>query len=82
MLSNTGRKENVNQHKNNVNWSPVDNSLVFIESFSRRKGTHFDPKLLNSTDPDQRNPQVEMLYGLFERIAEYSDTNLVRNADY
>ena len=76
------RKELVNQHKNNLNLSPVDCSLAFIESFSSKKGTHFDPKLLNSTDPDQRNPQVEMLCGLFRQIAEHSNTNLIRNDDY
>ena len=76
----TDRKELVNQHKNNVNLSPVDCSLAFIEGFSSKKGMHFDPELLNSTDPDQRNPQVEMLYRLFRQNAKHSSTNLIRNA--
>ena len=39
-------------------------------------------QLLNSSDPEERNPQVEMLYGLFKQIAQYSNNNLVRNADF
>ena len=65
-----------------MNLSPVDCSLAFIESFSSKKGTHFNPKLLNSTDSDQRNPQVEMFHGLFRQISEHSNTNLIRNTDY
>ena len=55
---------------------------MLIESFASKKGTPFNPQLLNSTNPEHRNPQVEMLYGLFRQIAEYSNNNLVRNADY
>ena len=78
----TDRKETINLHKSNVNLTPVDCPLTFIESFSTKKGTSFNPQLLNSTNPDHRNLQVEMLYGLFRQIAEYSHNNLVRNADY
>ena len=53
----------VNQHHGNVNLSPVDCSLSFIESFAIKKGENFRPQLLNSTDPEECNPQVEMLYG-------------------
>ena len=76
------RKEEINPHRNNVNLSPVDCPLTFIESFSAKKGVSFKPQLLNSSDPDQRNPQAEILYGLFRQIAEHSNTNLVRNADF
>ena len=78
----TDRKETINLHKNNVNLTPVDCLLTFIESFASKKGTSFNPQLLNSTNPEHRNPQVEMLYGLFRQIAEYSNNNLVGNADY
>ena len=33
----TDRKEEINQHRNNVNLSPVDCSISFIESFSKKK---------------------------------------------
>ena len=33
----TDRKEEINQHHNNVNISPVDCSISFIESFSKKK---------------------------------------------
>ena len=38
--------------------------------------------LLNSTDQDLRKPQVEMLYGVFKQMAEYSNNNLKRIADF
>ena len=46
------RKETINQHKNNVNLTPVHCPLTFIESFSGKKGTSFNPRHLNSTNPD------------------------------
>ena len=52
---------------------------MFIESFGSKKGTSFKPQLLNSTNPEHRNKQVEMLYGLFRQIAEYSNNNLAKN---
>ena len=78
----TDRKETINVHKNNANLTPIYCPLTLIESFASKKGTSFNPQLLNSTNPEQRNPQVEMSYGLFRQIAEYSNNNLVRNADY
>ena len=78
----TDRKETINLHKNNANLTPIYCPLMLIESFASKKGTSFNPQLLNSTNPEHRNPQVEMLYGLFRQIAEYSNNNLVRNADY
>ena len=61
----TDRKETINQHKNNINLTPVDCPLTFIENFSSKKDTSFNPQLLNSANPEHRNLQVEMLYGLF-----------------
>ena len=78
----TDRKEEVNQHGNNVNVSPLDCSLSFTESFATKKGENCRPQLLNSTDPEKRNPQVEMLCGLFKQIAQYSNNNIIRNADF
>ena len=57
-------------------------ALLRLLSFSSKKGTHLDPKLSNSTDPEQRNPQFELLYGFFKQIAQYSNNNLLRNADF
>ena len=72
----TDRKEDIKQHRNNVNLSPVDCSISFTESFSESKEEKFNPLLLNSTDQDLRKPQVETLYGVFRQMAEYSNNNL------
>ena len=65
----------------NVNLSPVDFSISFIESFSKNK-KKFDPSLLNSTDQDLRKLQVAMVCGVFRQMAEYSNNNLKRNVDF
>ena len=78
----TNRKEDINQHHNNVNLYPLDCSLQFIEIFSARKGAEFKPQHLSSSDPDQQDPSVKMLYGLFRLIAEHSSTSLVRNTNF
>ena len=72
------RKEDINQHKNNVSLSPVDITVDFIESFSPEK-VSFKPDLLDSSDEKKRKPQTEMLYGLFKHIATMSNQNLERN---
>ena len=72
------RKEEINQHKNNVSLSPVDITVDFIESFSVEK-VSFRPDLLDSSDEKERKPQTEMLYGLFKHIATMSNQNLERN---
>ena len=72
------RKEEINQHKNNVSLFPIDITLDFIESFSAEK-ISFKPDLLNSSDEKERKPQTEMLYGLFKHIATMSNQNLERN---
>ena len=72
------RKEDINQHKNNVSLSPVDITVDFIESFSAEK-VSFRPDLLDSSDEKERKPQTEMLYGLFKHIATVSNQNLERN---
>ena len=33
----TDRKDDINQHRNNVNLSPVDCSISFVESFTKQK---------------------------------------------
>ena len=63
------RKEEINQHKNNTSLSPIDITSEFIESFSSQNAT-FKPDLLNSSDEKVREPQTEMLYGLFRHITE------------
>ena len=72
------RKEEINQHKNNVSLFPIDITLDFIESFSAEK-VSFRPDLLNTSDEKERMPQIEMLYGLFNHIAKVSNQNLERN---
>ena len=72
------RKEEINQHKNNVSLFPIDITLDFIESFSAEK-VSFRPDLLNTSDEKKRKPQIEMLYGLFNHIAKVSNQNLERN---
>ena len=78
----TDRKDNMNQLGNNINLSPVDCSISFIESFPNKKGEKFNPLLLNSTDQHLRKPQVEMMYGVFRKMAEYSSNNLKRNNNF
>ena len=72
------RKEEMNQHKNNVSLFPIDITLDFIESFSVER-VSFKPDLLSSSDEKERKPQTEMLYGLFNHIAKVSNQNLERN---
>ena len=72
------RKEEINQHKNNVSLFPINITLDFIESFSAEK-VSFRPDLLNTSDEKERKPQIEMLYGLFNHIAKVSNQNLERN---
>ena len=73
------RKEEINQHKNNVSLSPIDITTDFIESFSVGEKVSFKPDLLDSSDEKERKPQTEMLYGLFKHIAMTSNQNLERN---
>ena len=77
----TDRKQDINQHRNKVNISPIDCSISFIESFSKNK-EQFNPSVVNSIDQDLRKPEVEMLYGVFRQMTEYSNNNLKRNADF
>ena len=73
------RKEEINQHKNNVSLSPVDITVDFIESFSVGEKVSFRPDLLDSSDEKERKPQTEILYGLFKHMATVSNQNLQRN---
>ena len=49
------RKEEINQHKNNVSLFPIDITQDFIESFSVEK-VSFKPDMLNSSDEEERKP--------------------------
>ena len=75
------RKESINQWKNNPLLTPIDFSIKFIESFGSQ-GEKFQPDLLNSTDKKVRDPQVEILYGLFKHMAQVSNQNLEQNIAY
>ena len=72
------RKKTINQWKNNPCLTPIDFNIDFIESFSSQN-EKFQPNLLNSDDNKLRDPQVEMLYGLFKHMAQISNQNLQRN---
>ena len=72
------RKETINQWKNNPSLVPIDFNTEFIENFSLQN-EKFQPNLLNSTDNKLRDPQVEILYGLFKHMAQISNQNLQRN---
>ena len=75
LLTITDRKEEINQWKSNPNPTPIDFSISFIESFSTQK-VKFQPNLLNSFNEKERAPQIEMLYGLFKHMAQFSNQNL------
>ena len=75
------RKETINQWKNNPSLVPIDFSIDFIETFSPQN-EKFRPDLLNSSDNKLRDPQVEMLNGLFKHMAQISNQNLERNIAY
>ena len=77
----TDRKESINQWIGHVNLIPIDLTIEFIEGFSSKK-EKFKPNLLNSADPKERTPQVEMLLGVFKHVTQYSNQNLLRNVDY
>ena len=56
--------------------------LFYLSRAFLKKKEKFNSSLLNSTDQDLRKPQDEMLYGVFRQMAEYSNNNLKRNADF
>ena len=72
------RKETINQWKNNPCLTPIDFNIDFIESVSSQN-EKFQLNLLKSDDNKLRDPQVEMLYGLFKHMAQISNQNLQQN---
>ena len=81
LTSITDRKETINHWKNNPQLTPIDFNISFIESFSSQN-EKFQPNLLNSADNKMRDPEVEMLYGLFKHIAPISNQDLQRNVSH
>ena len=77
----TDGKESINQWLGHANLVPIDLTIDFIESYLSKK-EKFKPHLLNSTDPKERAPQVEILLNVFKHMAQYSNQNLSRNVDY
>ena len=77
----TDRKKSINQWLGHVNLVPIDLTIEFIKSYSSKK-KKFKLHLLNSTDPKERAPQVEMFLGVFKHMAWYSNQYLLRNVDY
>ena len=75
------RKESINQWKNNPSLVPIDLTINFIQTFSSQN-EKFQPDLLNSSDNKLKDPQVEMLHGVFKHIAQVSNQNLERNIAY
>ena len=78
LLSITDRKEVINQWKKNPSLNPIEFNTEFISGFSSQN-EKFQPDLLDSNDCKLRNPQVEILYGLFKHMAQISNQNLQRN---
>ena len=79
----TDWKEKINQHMDNVSLNSTDCILDYSNAFSPGKEVSFQPYLLNSANAEfKRIPQVELLYRFFRWMAERSNANLVRNADY
>ena len=76
----TDRKESINKWLGNVNLTPIDFDLNFIEHFSTTK-TKLQPHLLDSKDVSVRASQVELLRKFFRHLAHYSNQNLSRNVD-
>ena len=72
------RTETINQWKNNPCLTPIDFNIDLIESFSSQN-EKFQPNLLNSDDNKLRDPQIEMLYGLFKYMGQISNQNLQQN---
>ena len=66
------------EHDNLVS---IDLTIDFIESYLSKK-KKFKLHMLSSTDPKERAPQVEMLFGVFKHMVQYSNQNLSRNVDY
>ena len=81
MSSITERKEKINQFRDNVSPNPIDCSLDFLNSFSPDSNVTFQPHLLNSNNPEKRDPQAELLYRFFRQLAETSNAKLIRNVD-
>ena len=77
----TDRKEKINQYRKNASLNQIDCSLELLSSFSPNK-VDFQPHLLNSSIAEKRDLQVELLYNFFRKMAETSNANLIRNADY
>ena len=76
----TDRKESINKWLGNVNLTPIDFDVNFIENFSTTK-TKLQPHLLDSKDVSVRASQVELLRKFFRHLAHYSNQNLSRNVD-
>ena len=77
----TDLKEAINQYRENVNLNLIDCSFELMRSFSPDK-VEFQPHYLNSSESELRNLQLEFLYNFFRQMAETSNANSIRNADY
>ena len=73
--STTGRNEDINQFRGNVNLNPIDCSLEFLSSFSK-DGVKFQPELLSSEVLEIRNLQVEIMYNFFNHMVKTGNQNM------
>ena len=64
-----------------MNLSPIDFSLDYLSSFSPNREVVFRPNLLNSSNKQLRDPQVEILYRFFREMAGTCNADLAHNAD-
>ena len=77
----TDHKEKINQYHQNVNLNLTESSLELLNSFSPDK-VDFQTHLVNSSVTEERDPQIELFYKFFRKMAETSNANLIRNANY
>ena len=71
----TNWKKKINQHRDNVNLSPIDCSLYYLNLFSPDKEVSFRPDLLNSANAELRSPKVELHYRFFRHVANLIEFN-------
>ena len=78
----TDRKEKITKFRDNISLNLINCSLEFLNSFLRDKTVGFQPHLLNLSKIEKRGPQAELVYNFFRQMAETSNVNLIRNANY
>ena len=55
---------------------------MFIESFASKKGIPFNTQILNSTNPEHRNPRVKCCMGCLDKLLNTAIITCYNNADH